>query len=126
PVALPADPENAVLGGVPRSECDRVGREAARTAPPREKGGNQDIKTLTKGTRASYPVYVDGANFSAGDLQFSQGDGEITFCGGIEMGGFMDIHVDLIKGGMETYGVSENAIFMPGRQDPQFSEWISF
>ena len=24
------------------------------------------------------------------------------------------------------YGVSENAIFMPGRQDPQFSEWIAF
>src|SRR5699024_10928649 len=28
--------------------------------------------------------------------------------------------------GMETYGVSENAIFMAGRQDPQLREWISF
>ena len=61
-----------------------------------------------------------------GDLHFSQGDGEITFCGAIEMGGFMDLHVDLIKGGMETYGVSENAIFMPGLRDPQYSEWIAF
>ena len=40
-----------------------------------------------------------------GDLHFSQGDGEITFCGAIEMGGFIDLHVDLIKSGMETYGV---------------------
>jgi formamidase len=61
-----------------------------------------------------------------GDLHFSQGDGEITFCGAIEMGGFIDLHVDLIKGGMETYGVSENAIFMPGNVDPQFSQWLAF
>jgi formamidase len=69
---------------------------------------------------------VPGALFSGGDLHFSQGDGEITFCGAIEMGGFMDLHVDLIKGGMQTYGVSENAIFMPGRTDPQYSEWLAF
>ena len=61
-----------------------------------------------------------------GDLHFSQGDGEITFCGAIEMGGFIDLRVDLIKGGMETYGVSENAIFMPGTTAPQFSEWLAF
>ena len=54
------------------------------------------------------------------------GDGEITFCGAIEMGGFMDLHVDLIKGGMTTYGVSENAIFMPGNVAPQFSQWLAF
>lgn len=126
PLALPPEPQDAILGNLPESEWDRVSAEAARTAPPRENGGNQDIKNLTKGTRVFYPVFVDGANFSIGDLHFSQGDGEITFCGGIEMSGFVDLHVDLIKGGMETYGVSENAIFMPGRQDPQFSEWISF
>ena len=100
--------------------------EAARTAPPRENGGNQDIKNFTAGTRVFYPVFVEGANLSFGDLHFSQGDGEITFCGAIEMGGFMDLHVDVIKGGMETYGVSENAIFMPGLRDPQYSEWIAF
>jgi formamidase len=61
-----------------------------------------------------------------GDLHFSQGDGEITFCGAIEMGGFMDLHVDLIKGGMATYGVSENAIFMPGNVDPRYDQWLAF
>ncbi len=38
----------------------------------------------------------------------------------------MDLHVDLIKGGMATYGVTENAIFMPGNRDPQYAEWLAF
>ena len=126
PLALPPLPQDAVLGSLAQSEYDRVAGEAARTAPPRENGGNQDIKNFSKGTRVFYPVFVDGANLSMGDLHFSQGDGEITFCGAIEMGGFLDLHVDLIKGGMDTYGVSENAIFMPGIVDPRFSEWLAF
>src|SRR5699024_9133873 len=104
----------------------RVAGEGARTAPPRENGGNQDIKNITKGTRIFYPVYVDGANVSVGDLHYSQGDGEITFCGGIEMGGFLDLHVDVIKGGVARYKVSETAICMPGNTAPQHSGWLSF
>ena len=126
PLALPPEPREAVLGGVPAADFKRVAAEAARTAPPRENGGNQDIKNLSKGTRVFYPVFVDGANLSVGDLHFSQGDGEITFCGAIEMGGFIDLRLDLLKGGMDTYGVSENAIFIPGNVDPQFSQWIAF
>jgi formamidase len=126
PLALPPEAEHAVLGSLAASDFDRVAAEAARTAPPRENGGNQDIKNLSKGSRIFYPVFVDGANLSLGDLHFSQGDGEITFCGAIEMGGFIDLRVDVIKGGMDTYGVSENAIFMPGIVDPRYSEWIAF
>ncbi|MCG2620910.1 acetamidase/formamidase family protein [Arthrobacter sp. I2-34] len=126
PLALPPEAEHAVLGRLEGDEFNRIAAEAARTAPPRENGGNQDIKNMSKGTRIFYPVFVDGANLSMGDLHFSQGDGEITFCGAIEMGGFMDLRVDLIKGGMDTYGVSENAIFMPGIVDPRFSEWLAF
>ena len=125
-LALPPNPDSAILGTLSGAEFDRVAAEGARTAPPRENGGNQDIKNLTKGSRVFYPVFVDGAKLSMGDLHFSQGDGEITFCGAIEMGGFMDVHVDVIKGGMGKYGVSENAIFMPGRTDPQYSEWLAF
>jgi formamidase len=126
PLALPPEPEFAILGTLEGEAYERAAREAARTAPPRENGGNQDIKNFTKGTRVFYPVFVDGANLSMGDLHFSQGDGEITFCGAIEMGGFIDLHVDVIKGGMQTYGVSENAIFMPGNTDPQYSQWLAF
>ena len=126
PLALPPNPNDAILGTLSGDAFDAAAAEAARTAPPRENGGNQDIKNFTKGTRVFYPVFVPGANLSMGDLHFSQGDGEITFCGAIEMGGFLDLHVDLIKGGMNTYGVSENAIFMPGNVDPQYSQWLAF
>ena len=126
PLALPPEPQDAILGGLTGDAFTRAAAEAARTAPPRENGGNQDIKNLTKGSRIFYPVFVDGANLSVGDLHFSQGDGEITFCGAIEMGGFIDLRVDVIPGGMDTYGVSENAIFMPGNTDPQYSEWLAF
>ena len=126
PLALPPLPQDAILGSLTGEAFTRAAAEAARTAPARENGGNQDIKNFTKGTRVFYPVFVDGANLSVGDLHFSQGDGEITFCGAIEMGGFIDLRVDLIKGGMETYGVSENAIFMPGNVEPQYSQWLAF
>lgn len=126
PLALPPEPQDAILGGLPGADFDRVAAEAARTAPPRENGGNQDIKNFTVGSRVFYPVYVPGANLSLGDLHFSQGDGEITFCGAIEMGGFVDLHVDLIKNGMQTYGVTENTIFVPGDTPPQFSRWLAF
>lgn len=125
-LALPPEPRDAVLGALSGDSFDRAAAEAARTAPPRENGGNQDIKNLTKGSRVFYPVFVPGGKLSVGDLHLSQGDGEITFCGAIEMGGFIDLHVDVIKGGMDTYGVSENAIFMPGNTDPQYSQWLAF
>ena len=60
-----------------------------------------------------------------GDIHFSQGDGEISFCGAIETSGVVDLHVDLIKDGINKYGVT-NPIFKPGPQDPHFSEWLVF
>lgn len=126
PLALMPEADHALIGTMTGPERDRIANEAARTAPPRENGGNQDIKNFTKGTRVFYPVYVDGANLSFGDLHFSQGDGEITFCGAIEMGGFMDLRVEVIKDGMAKYGVGENAIFMPGTVDPRFDRWLAF
>ncbi|MHC3003892.1 formamidase [Gordonia metallireducens] len=126
PLALPPLPHNAVLGGVDPADHERIAGEAARTAPPRENGGNQDIKNLSKGSRIFYPVFVDGANLSLGDLHFSQGDGEITFCGAIEMGGYIDLRVEVIKGGMETYGVTTNPVFIPGIVEPRYSEFLTF
>ncbi|WP_024873893.1 formamidase [Saccharomonospora piscinae] len=125
PLALPPEPHNALLGSLSGAEFDRVAAEGSRTAPPRENGGNQDIKNLSRGSRVFYPVFVPGAKLSLGDLHFSQGDGEITFCGAIEMGGYIDLHVDVIKGGMETYGV-EAPVFVPGRVEPQYSEYLTF
>ena len=60
-----------------------------------------------------------------GDYHFSQGDGEITFCGAIEMAGWMDLHVDLIKGGCDRYGMQQ-AMFKVSPVDPQYSDFLVF
>jgi formamidase len=61
-------------GAVPGS--GPMAAEGLRTIPPRETGGNMDIKQLTAGSRLALPVEVPGALFSAGDAHFAQGDGE--------------------------------------------------
>ncbi|MBA2944554.1 formamidase [Streptomyces himalayensis] len=116
----------ALVGKATGSEAEAIARDGARTVPARENGGNHDIKNFTRGSRVFYPVHVKDAKLSGGDLHFSQGDGEITFCGAIEMGGYIDFHVDLIKGGMEKYGVSTNPMFMPGNVEPRYSEFLTF
>lgn len=62
---------------------------------------------------------------SVGDIHFCQGDGEITFCGAIEMAGWMEMKVRLIKDGMKKYSV-KNPIFQPGPFGPQYSDWLTF
>jgi formamidase len=70
------------IGAVPAWEP--VASEGLRTVPPRENGGNLDIKQLSAGTRLLLPVFTTGALFSAGDAHFAQGDSEC--CGtAIEM-----------------------------------------
>jgi len=125
PLANLPNVKNAVLGSLKGAKKDRVAKEAARTVPPREHGGNCDIKNLSKGSRIYFPVYVDGANLSMGDIHFSQGDGEISFCGAIEMAGYIDLHVDIIKGGVAKYKMT-NPIFKPGMVEPRYSEYLIF
>jgi formamidase len=89
-VALP-EPKGAVPGDEP------IAREGLRTKPPRENGGNLDVKQLVAGSRVLFPVWVDGALFSAGDGHFAQGDGEA--CGtAIETAATLHVRLDLRKG----------------------------
>ncbi|MBV9389222.1 MAG: acetamidase/formamidase family protein [Chroococcidiopsidaceae cyanobacterium CP_BM_ER_R8_30] len=125
PLANLPNPKNAILGKLQAAEFDRVAKEGARTVPPREHGGNCDIKNLSRGSRIYFPVYVEGAKLSMGDIHFSQGDGEISFCGAIEMAGYIDLHVDVIKGGVDKYGMV-NPIFKPGPVEPRYSEYLVF
>jgi formamidase len=129
PLALPPLEQNALLGTLTGSEFDQAAGEACRTIPPREHGGNVDIKNLTVGSRVYFPVYVDGAKLSMGDLHFSQGDGEITFCGAIEMAGYIDLGVELIKGGMEKYAMhrpTHMPIFQLSHLEPRYSSFLVF
>jgi formamidase len=77
---------------------DKIAAEAARTVPGRENGGNCDIKNLSRGCTVWFPVFVPGAMLSMGDMHMSQGDGEVSFCGAIEMAGFLDLKCTIIKG----------------------------
>ncbi len=97
----------------------------ARTVPAGEDGGNCDIKDLLRGSKVYFPVYVKDAGLSMGDLHFSQGDGEITFCGAIEMAGWIHIRVNLIKGGMEKYAI-KNPIFKPSPITPKYDDYLIF
>lgn len=49
------------------------------------------VQNLSRGCRVYFPVFVEGANLSMGDMHFSQGDGEVSFCGAIEMSGFLEL-----------------------------------
>ena len=113
------------MGGMAKSKIPKAAAEAARTVPPREHGGNCDIKNLSRGSKIFFPVYVKGGGLSMGDIHFSQGDGEITFCGAIEMAGFLDVRVSIIKGGMKMYGV-KNPIFQPSPVEPKYSRFLIF
>ncbi|MDY6942049.1 MAG: formamidase [Pseudomonadota bacterium] len=117
--------DTALMGRMAPDAARKAAGEAARTVPPREHGGNCDIKNLTRGSKVYFPVYVKEAGLSMGDIHFSQGDGEITFCGAIEMAGWIDLRVQLIKGGMAKYGV-KNPIFKPSALSPQYSDYLIF
>ncbi len=82
-------------GAVPAVEP--IASEGLRTRPPRENGGNMDIKGLTAGSRLFLPAFVQGALFSAGDGHFAQGDGEC--CGtAIEMTATLHVRFRIHKG----------------------------
>lgn len=122
--AMPYAP-TAHMGRMTGSAAEEAAKEAARTVPPREHGGNCDIKNLTRGSKVYFPVYVKGGGLSMGDIHFSQGDGEITFCGAIEMAGFLDLRVSIIKDGMAKYGIV-NPIFEPSPLQPNYTKHLIF
>ena len=89
-------------GAVPAGEP--FASEGLRTVPPRENGGNLDIKQLTAGTRLMLPVFTDGALFSAGDAHYAQGDAEC--CGtAIEMDCTLHVSFQVRKGEAERRNI---------------------
>jgi formamidase len=89
-LAFPPDPQ----GAVPPGPCGLAG---LRTLPPRENGGNFDVKQLTKGSKLFLPVFVAGGLFSTGDGHFAQGDGEVCVTA-VEMGATAVVRFKLHKG----------------------------
>ena len=69
---LPLAPFFGVMGVAPKPSYGVLS-----TKEPREHGGNLDNKELGAGSTLFLPVFVPGANFSAGDGHGVQGDGEV-------------------------------------------------
>ncbi len=83
-----------VADALPESALPAEAAGGLRTIPPRELGGNLDIRQLVAGSRLLLPVAVPGALFSIGDLHFAQGDGEV--CGtAIEVAGTVTVRLGL-------------------------------
>lgn len=137
PLAALPGLEGALMGSVKADEQPeeyaRLAGEGARTIPGRENGGNCDIKNLSIGSKLYLPVFVEGAGLSYGDIHFSQGDGEVSFCGAIEMPGYMVLNTNIIRGGVKMYleprgpsPLNVYPIFELGQFEPRYSEWLVF
>ena len=74
-IKIPYEPFCGCMGVAPGEE----GR--FDTIPPRVNGGNIDIRHLTPGSTAYFPVLAPGALFSCGDCHSAQGDGEVNGTG---------------------------------------------
>ena len=97
-MALPPD----AGGAVPARGA--AATHGLRTLPPRENGGNFDVKQLTRGSRLYLPVAVDGALFSTGDGHFAQGDGEVCVTA-VEMGATCVVRFRVHKGEAARRGI---------------------
>ena len=88
----PEEAEPAILCGVE----GRKPEECLRTIPPREHGGNMDIRYITTGTTVYLPCYINGCGLAVGDFHYAQGDGEVAGTA-IEMGGRMTITTRVVE-----------------------------
>jgi formamidase len=89
--------------------------DGLRTFPPRENGGNMDIRDLVAGAKLWLPVFVPGALLSIGDLHFAQGDGEVCIAA-IETGGAATVRVDVIRDAPRLRFPSWESPPRPGRR----------
>jgi formamidase len=95
-VALPPQP----TGAVPPTVCGPNGShkdQCLRTIPPRENGGNMDVKQMVVGTTLLLPCFVDGCDLFIGDVHYAQGDGEVAGTA-IEMGAKVTVRTEIRKG----------------------------
>jgi formamidase len=102
--ALPPSPEDAVPAAEP------IASEGLRTVPPRETGGNVDIKQMTPGAKVLLPVYVEGALVSTGDVHYTQGDCEA--CGtAVEMRSRVHVRFQVRKGEADRLAIRDLQLF---------------
>ena len=85
----------------PSSLCGPEGskpQECLRTIPPREHGGNMDIRYISTGATVYLPCFIDGCGLALGDFHYAQGDGEVSGTA-IEMDGEITVTTRIVKDG---------------------------
>ena len=85
----------------PSSLCGEEGSlpgECLRTIPPRENGGNMDIRYVKVGSTVYLPCQVEGCGLAIGDFHYAQGDGEVSGTA-IEMDADITVTTRLLKNG---------------------------
>ena len=91
------DPDMAEPSSLCGLEGTKTG-ECLRTIPPREHGGNMDIRYLQAGVTVYLPCNIDGCGLAIGDFHFAQGDGEVSGTA-IEMDADITVTTRIVKGG---------------------------
>ena len=85
----------------PSSLCGAEGTkpgECLRTIPPREFGGNMDIRYLGVGVTIYLPCHVEGCGLAIGDFHYAQGDGEVSGTA-IEMDADITVTTQIVRNG---------------------------
>ncbi|AOL16676.1 acetamidase [Sulfolobus sp. A20] len=114
-VKIPLNPFPGVIGTALQT------RGKLSTIPPRENGGNMDIKHLTVGTKLYLPVFVKGALLSVGDTHLAQGDGEV--CGtAIEAPMEVTMKIKLLK----NVGLSQPVFVTKKVKETEYNEYIAY
>ena len=89
------------IGASPPEICGPNGSaadECLRTIPPREHGGNMDIRYLQAGVSIYLPCFIEGCGLTIGDLHYAQGDGEVSGTA-IEMSANIWVTTELVTDG---------------------------
>ncbi|MGI9305246.1 MAG: acetamidase/formamidase family protein [Gammaproteobacteria bacterium] len=95
-IALAPEPK----GAMPKDICGPEGQhkdKCLRTIPPRENGGNMDVKQMQTGTTLLLPCFIDGCGLFVGDVHYAQGDGEVSGTA-IEIGAKVTVVTEIRKG----------------------------
>jgi len=91
------DPDTAEPSSLCGAEGTKPG-ECLRTIPPREFGGNMDIRYMQVGVTIYLPCFIEGCGLAIGDFHYAQGDGEVSGTA-IEMDANITVTTRVIKDG---------------------------
>ena len=102
-ITFPIDPMVGVIGVAPAGNPVIDGY-------PGNHGGNMDSRLHRKGSKIYFPVQVEGALLSLGDVHAAMGDGEL--CGtGIEIAATVTVRTELIKNTELVWPLTETSDF---------------